>query len=238
MARSSDLEKRLGVKFKNSALLQHAIVHSSYVNENPHLTPESNERLEFLGDAVLGLVVADDLYAAYPGQDEGHLTELRTHLVRRDTLAKAARRMGLGADLLLGRGEEAGGGRNRSTNLAHVYESITGAIFLDGGLRAAQKFVRTSLAPELAAMTERSFPGDAKSRLQELSQSRYQSPPHYRLVQAEGPDHARSFTIEVVVNGEVHGTGSGRSKQDAEKEAASEALRSLESAHSTKDADA
>jgi len=227
LAKASDLEKRLGVKFKNKALLQQALVHSSYVNENPHLAPESNERLEFLGDAVLGLVVADDLFAAFPGQDEGHLTELRTHLVRRDTLAKAARRMQLGADLLLGRGEEAGGGRGRPTNLAHVYESVTGAVFLDGGLTAARKFVRQSLGPELAEMHQRNFPIDPKSRLQELSQSRFQSPPHYRLVQAEGPDHARHFTIEVLVNGEVAGTGSGRSKQDAEKEAAGEALSRL-----------
>ncbi len=230
MAKASGLERRLGVKFKNHALLQQALVHSSYVNENPQITPQSNERMEFLGDAVLGLVVANDLFAAYPDQDEGHLTELRTHLVRRDTLAKAARRLKLGEDLLLGRGEEAGGGRGRPTNLAHAYESVVGAIFLDGGLAAACKFVRTSLGPELEAMTERAFPIDPKSRLQELSQSRYQSPPHYRLVQTEGPDHARNFTIEVLVNGTVHGTGSGRSKQDAEKEAAREALHNLDGA--------
>ena len=230
MSKASDLEKRLGVKFKNRALLQQALVHSSYVNENPHLAPESNERLEFLGDAVLGLVVADDLFAAYPDQDEGHLTELRTHLVRRDTLAKAARRMELGGDLQLGRGEEAGGGRGRPTNLAHVYESVTGAVFLDGGLTAARKFVRKSLAPELQALTERAFPIDPKSRLQELSQSRFQAPPHYHLIESDGPDHARNFTMEVRVNGEVYGVGSGRSKQDAQKEAAREALRSLDGA--------
>jgi ribonuclease-3 len=228
LARASDLERRLGVKFKNRALLQQALVHSSYVNENPSVAPESNERLEFLGDAVLGLVVADDLFAAYPADDEGHLTELRTHLVRRDTLAKAARRMKLGEDLLLGRGEEAGGGRGRPTNLSHAYESVVGAIFLDGGLNAARKFVRKSLGPELEAMTERAFPIDPKSRLQELSQSRFQQPPHYRLVQAEGPDHARHFTIEVLVDGRVQGVGSGRSKQDAEKEAARAALINLD----------
>jgi ribonuclease-3 len=236
MARASDLEKRLGVKFNNRALLQHALVHSSYVNENPQAAPESNERMEFLGDAVLGLVVADDLFAAYPDQDEGHLTELRTHLVRRDTLAKAARRLKLGEELLLGRGEEGGGGRARASNLSHAYESVVGAIFLDGGLKEARKFVRKSLGPELQALTERAFPVDPKSRLQELSQSRFQQPPHYRLVQAEGPDHARRFTIEVVVNGQVSGTGSGRSKQDAEKEAAQEALVNLDGASPAGDA--
>jgi ribonuclease-3 len=230
LAKATDLERRLGVKFKKRALLQQALVHSSYVNENPQIAPESNERLEFLGDAVLGLVVADDLFAAYPDQDEGQLTELRTHLVRRDTLAKAARRLKLGEEMLLGRGEEGGGGRARPTNLSHAYESVVGAIFLDGGLSAARKFVRSSLGPELQAMRERAFPVDPKSRLQELSQSRFQMPPHYRLVQAEGPDHARSFTIEVLVNGKVSGTGSGRSKQDAEKEAAQEALVNLDGA--------
>jgi ribonuclease-3 len=230
LAKASDLERRLGVKFKKRALLQHALIHSSYVNENPHLAPESNERLEFLGDAVLGLVIADDLFEAYPDGDEGELTELRTHLVRRDTLAKAARRMQLGADLMLGRGEEAGGGRGRPTNLAHVYEAVTGAVFLDGGLSAARKFVRTSLRPELEEMAERSFPADPKSRLQELSQSMFQSPPHYRQVHADGPDHARNFTMEVRVDGKVYGVGSGRSKQDAEKEAAHEALANLDGA--------
>jgi ribonuclease-3 len=228
LAKTSDLEKRLGAKFKNPALLLEALIHSSYVNENPEHAPASNERLEFLGDAVLGLVVADDLFSAFPDENEGHLTELRTHLVRRDTLAKAAQRMDLGADLLLGRGEEAGGGRRRPTNLAHVYEAVTGAVFLDGGLNAARRFVRKSLAEELRAVTERSFPIDPKSRLQELSQSRFQSPPHYFLIESDGPDHARTFTMEVRLNGEVYGTGSGRSKQEAQKEAAREALRGLE----------
>jgi ribonuclease-3 len=222
------LEERLGVKFKDPALLRQALVHSSYVNENPDLAPESNERLEFLGDAVLGLVVADDLYAAFPGEDEGKLTELRTHLVRRDTLAKAAAQLELGDDLLLGRGEETGGGRLRPTNLAHVYESVVGAIFLDGGLTAAQDFVRASLGEDFESVHQRAFPGDPKSRLQELSQSRYQTTPVYRLVEAEGPDHARRFTVDVVIDGRALGTGRGHSKQQAEKDAARLALEQLE----------
>jgi ribonuclease-3 len=222
-----DLEKRLRVKFKNATLLQEALVHSSYVNENPQIAPQSNERLEFLGDAVLGLVVADDLFAAYPDQDEGQLTELRTHLVRRETLAKAARRLRLGDGLLLGRGEEAGGGRGRPTNLAHAYEAVVGAIFLDRGLGVARRFIRRSLKSEFESISQRAHTQDVKSRLQELSQSRYQAPPSYRLVRAEGPDHARRFTIEVLVDGIVLGMGSGRSKQEAEKEAAGEALERL-----------
>jgi ribonuclease-3 len=198
------------------------------VNENPDSAPQSNERLEFLGDAVLGLVVADELFATHPGQDEGKLTELRTHLVRRDTLAKAARRLKLGEALLLGRGEEVGGGRGRPTNLAHAYEAVVGAIFLDGGLTSARRFLRRSLSPEFELVAERAFPLDPKSQLQEISQSLEQNTPLYRLVKAEGPDHARRFTVEVLVDGRTLGKGTGRSKQQAEKEAAREALEHLE----------
>src|SRR3972149_5553817 len=152
LAKRHALEEPLGVKFKDSALLQQALIHSSYVNENPDRAPASNERLEFLGDAVLGLVVADELFAAYPDQDEGKLTELRTHLVRRDTLARAAREFKLGEALLLGRGEEASGGRSRPTNLAHAYEAVVGAIFLDGGLTTARRFVSRSLRAEVKSI--------------------------------------------------------------------------------------
>ena len=215
------------MKFKDATLLRQALVHSSYVNENPKTSPGSNERLEFLGDAVLGLVVADELFAAYPDQDEGKLTELRTHLVRRDTLAKAAGQLKLGDELLLGRGEEASGGRGRPTNLAHVYEAVVGAIFLDSGLPAAQGFVRGSLGPEFEQIAERAFTQDPKSRLQEQSQSLFQTTPLYRVIEAEGPDHARRFTVEVVVNGRKMGSGKGSSKQQAEKEAARKALTRL-----------
>ena len=216
------------MKFKQPAVLRQALVHSSYVNENPELAPESNERLEFLGDAVLGLAVADDLYTAFPDQDEGKLTELRAHLVRRDTLAKAARRLQLGEELQLGRGEDAGGGRHRPTNLAHAYEAVVGAIFLDSGFAGARQFVQRSLKPDFDAITERAFPFDPKSRLQEISQSRYQTTPAYRLVGASGPDHARRYTVEVVVDGQALGSGEGSSKQQAEKEAAQRALQHLE----------
>ena len=229
LAKPTDLEKRLGVTFKSPRLLKRAFVHSSYVNENPHAAPESNERLEFLGDAVLGLVVADELYSAYPGDDEGRLTELRAHLVRRDTLAQAAGRMRLGEELLLGRGEDDGGGRERPTNLSHVYEAVVGAVFLDQGLEAARRFVLNSLEDELDEVRDRGSPLDPKSRLQELCQARFQSTPQYQLVETEGPDHSRNFTVEAIVNGEQLGMGSGPSKQQAEKRAALEALRKLES---------
>jgi ribonuclease-3 len=222
------LQERLGVRFQNAALLDLALVHSSFVNENPQAGLESNERLEFLGDAVLGLAVADELFATYPEMDEGKLTELRTHLVRRDTLAKAARRLKLGQDLRLGRGEESGGGRSRPTNLAHAYEAVVGAIFLDGGFASAREFVLRSLNRDLQQAAERAFPADPKSRLQEISQARHQATPQYRMVKAEGPDHARRFTFEVLLEGKVVGKGRGRSKQEAEKEAARRALARLD----------
>jgi ribonuclease-3 len=227
LARKSGLEARLGVKFKNPALLRQALVHSSYVNENPGLAPESNERLEFLGDAVLGLIVADELFTAYPRLDEGKLTELRTQLVRRDTLAAAARALGLGEALLFGRGEEAGGGRERPTNLARSFEALVGAIFLDGGLTKTRTFVRRTLIGQVELRADGVFPQDPKSQLQELSQSLYQTTPSYRLIEAAGPDHARHFTIEVVIDGQTLGRGEGRSKQQAEKEAARQALERL-----------
>ncbi len=228
LAKPADLEVRLGVTFKNAELLQKALVHSSYVNENPEAAPESNERLEFLGDAVLGLAVADELFAAYPDQDEGKLTEMRAHLVRRDTLAKAAERLLLGEELLLGRGEDEGGGRSRPTNLSHVYEALVGAIFLDQGLAPARDFVLRSLEDEIESVKDGGSPLDAKSRLQELCQERFQSTPIYELVESEGPDHARLFTVEAIVDGQTRGKGTGPSKQQAEKRAAREALRELE----------
>ncbi len=237
MATHSDLEQRLGVRFDDPVLLQQALVHSSYVNENAGSFPESNERLEFLGDAVLGLVIADELYAAFPGEDEGMLTELRAHLVRRDTLAKAARKLDLGAALLLGKGEDDGGGRHRPTNLAHVYEAIVGAVFLDSGLETARSFVLASLREELVYVADESFTLDPKSRLQEISQSRFQTTPRYTVVETEGPDHARRFTVEAVIQGETVGSGSGRSKQAAEKQAAQKALEQLESSDNDPETD-
>jgi ribonuclease-3 len=224
LAKRNPVEERLGVKFKKQALLEEALVHSSYVNERPDLSPASNERLEFLGDAVLGLIVADELFGAYPGFDEGKLTELRTHLVRRDTLAEVARRLELGDALLLGKGEEAGGGRDRPTNLACAYEAVVGAVFLDRGLDSARQFIQRSLQPEFLLMKQQPLPADPKSALQEATQAQFQAAPVYRLLKAEGPDHARRFTIEVTVAGRSLGVGEGTSKQQAEKLAAQNAL--------------
>jgi ribonuclease-3 len=228
-----DLEARLSLKFKKRDLLKQALIHTSYLNENPGIGLGSNERLEFLGDAALGIVVAHQLYSEYPDVDEGKLTELRAHLVRRDTLARAAARFDLGEYLQLGRGEDAAGGRRRPTNLARAYEALVGAIFLDGGIVKVRAFVKRSLGEELAKLRNSGMPYDPKSRLQEVIQSRWQTTPSYRLLKTEGPDHARRFTVQVMVSGKAFGTGEGRSKQMAEKEAAQNALNQIELSEET-----
>jgi ribonuclease-3 len=223
-----ELEERLHLKFKQPALLKQALVHTSFLNENPGIDVGSNERLEFLGDAALGVVVAEQLYNEYPNVDEGKLTELRAHLVRRDTLARAAARFELGEYLQLGRGEDAAGGRRRPTNMARAYEALVGAIFLDGGVTKVRAFIKRSLSDELQALRNKGMPLDPKSRLQELVQSRWQTTPSYKLLKTEGPDHARRFTVQVMVGRKALGVGEGRSKQMAEKEAAQQALTEID----------
>jgi ribonuclease-3 len=221
------LEERLGVTFQNASLLRQAFVHRSYLNENPEASLLSNERLEFLGDAALSLVVAQRLYELFPTHGEGLLTELRAHLVRRDTLARAAERLALGDYLLLGRGEESAGGRRRPSNLAAVFEAVVGTILIDQGLGGVEGFVTSALADEFEAVQSGVVPADPKSRLQVLVQSRGQDLPEYRTQKVEGPEHARVFTVEVCLDGEVVGVGQGKTKRQAEREAARRALDKL-----------
>jgi len=222
-----DVEDRLGVTFRDPSLLHQAFVHRSYLNENPDAALLSNERMEFLGDAALGLVVAQRLYELFPSHGEGLLTELRASLVRRDTLARAAGRLALGESLLLGRGEESAGGRRRPSNLAAVFEAVVGAIFVDQGLEAVDGFVASSLADEFETVRSGIVPTDPKSRLQVMVQAQGQELPEYRTLKVEGPEHARLFTIEVCLNGDVVGVGQGKTKRQAEREAARRALENL-----------
>jgi ribonuclease-3 len=222
------LEHRLRVKFRRPAVVAQAMVHRSYLNEAAAPGITSNERLEFLGDAVLGCVIAHRLYVRYPDVDEGRLTELRAHLVKAETLSQVGRRLQLGRFLLLGRGEEATGGRDRPLNLARAFEAVVGAIYLDRGFRAAERFILRVLGPEIDALGEGLPPGDAKSRLQHLAQTRFGTTPRYLTVATEGPDHAKVFTIEVILGDRRLGSGRGRSKRSAEKIAAGEALRAIE----------
>jgi ribonuclease-3 len=217
------LQQRLGVAFRDPSLLGEALVHSSYENENPDSPLRSNERLEFLGDAVLSLVVAEQLYNEFPELDEGKLSQMRAALVRMETLAEAAGKLGLGPFLLLGQGEESGGGRSRPSNLARVLEALIGAIFLDQGLEKARGFALQSLRERWATVTQGANT-DYKSLLQERMQARQQAPPTYHLVETSGPDHARLFTVEVLVEDASLGRGQGTSKKAAEREAARLAL--------------
>jgi ribonuclease-3 len=222
------LQTALGLKFKDLSLLEQALVHRSYLNEAHAPGLESNERLEFLGDAVLGLVVSQKLCHDFPHLSEGDLTQLKTALIRWETLARAAERLSLGDYLLLGRGEKQTGGQERPSNLARVFEAIVGAALLDGGLAKARALVLRCLKPELAQMTAGKVALDSKSRLQQIVQARWQAIPSYRTVAAEGPDHAKVFTVEALVGERTLGRGQGRSKKEAESKAAQQALKAID----------
>jgi len=222
-----DFQELLGVDMKDAGLLQAALVHSSYVNENPVSGLVSNERLEFLGDAVLGLIIGEKLYLDFPHFDEGQLTRLRADLVRGETLSRIAQTIDLGSYLLMGKGEMATGGREKPANLAAALEAVIAAVYLDRGLEYARTMVLRLFAAEIEKAPGQTGNVDYKSRLQELLQSRNQPPPVYYLVTVEGPDHERKFTIEVRVKEQALGTGTGRSKKIAETEAARIALEKL-----------
>ena len=227
MADLATLQQILDIFFNNPPLLEQALVHSSYINENPGFTPTSNERLEFLGDSVLGFVVTEKLYQDFPHFTEGEMTRVRATLVRGDTLARIATAIKLGDYLYLGKGEEASGGRYKPTNLAGTLEALIAAIFLDQGLVTARDFILRLLNEELQKIVSQGVEVDYKSQLQELIQSRQQPTPVYYVVEAAGPDHAKRFTVEVRVGDTVLGRGTGRSKRMAETEAARLALEQL-----------
>ena len=217
----------IGVNFSDSELLQQSLYHRSYLNEAPDREIESNERMEFLGDAVLGLIVSEKLYNDYPALSEGHLSQLRALLVRWDALAQAARRIDLGSYLVLGRGEELSGGRNRPSNLAGAFEALIGAAFLDGGMSKARKLVLRLLKVDFEEIAKSGATADSKSELQHVAQTRWHQIPDYRLISSEGPDHAKLFTVEVSVGEQVLGQGQGRNKKQAELNAARQALETL-----------
>ncbi len=223
-----ELADRLGLTFDDPALFAAALVHSSYVNEHPDTGVESNERLEFLGDAVLSLVISESLYKRHRDDQEGVLTTRRAAIVSTSGLARIARRLRIGEALVLGQGAESSGERARSSVLAGLFEAIVAAIFLDRGLGDARDFILGAAAPELQA----ELPADAlkapKSRLQELAFAMTGHPPGYRIISNEGPDHDRHFVVEVAVDGRVLGEGEGRSRREAETMAAEAALVALE----------
>lgn len=226
-SRLAELEARLGVSFRDRSLLSTALVHASFVNENPDVGLQSNERVEFLGDAVVDLAVGHLLFDRIQGATEGELTAVRSLVVRSESLARAASRLRLGDFLLMGRGERANGGAERVSNLGDAFEAVVGAVFLDRGYMEAREFVLRSLAQEIGDAVEAESPKDPKSRLQEVAQAAGWGAPVYRTVTSEGPDHMRRFTVEVFVRDRVAGRGAGARKVDAERLAASQAYDSL-----------
>ncbi|MBQ8797375.1 MAG: ribonuclease III [Oscillospiraceae bacterium] len=220
-----DLEKAIGYSFQNIILLQNALTHSSYANECWHDSLKSNERLEFLGDSILGMVVAEHLYRRFPERPEGELTKMRADMVCEQALAVIAEKLELGKHLLLGNGEEQTGGRSRASILADAVESVIAASFLDGGMDAAKAFIEKFVLCDVPVKSMHNI--DFKTALQEQVQRKRDQVLAYRLTGESGPDHDKRFEVEVTLNGKVVGTGIGSSKKRAEQAAAKAALELL-----------
>ena len=220
-----DLEEEIGYRFHNISLLQNALTHSSYANERWHNSLLSNERLEFLGDSILGMLVAEYLYRNFPDRPEGELTRMRADMVCEKTLSGVAEQIHLGKHLLLGHGEEQGGGRTRESILADAVESVIAAAFLDGGMEAALHFVKTFILVQVPV--KQLHNADYKTQLQELVQQKKNQVLAYVLLDETGPDHDKHFAVAVTLNGTEVGRGDGRSKKRAEQEAARLAIEKL-----------
>lgn len=229
----SSLETALGHVFRDKALLRLALTHPSVAHESAGAT-QHNQRLEFLGDSVLGLVLTRALYEKFPAVGEGPLTKARAHLVNRRALAAQARRLHLGPHLILSRGEEASGGRERQSCLADAFEAVVGAVFLDGGFAASQDFVLRCFQNELAEVEDLPTLDNPKGELQELLQARSLEAPQYRLTSVAGPDHDRLFECAVIHQGQELGRGQGKSKKAAEGAAARAALEHVRHGHAGK----
>jgi ribonuclease III len=227
---NKEFQKTLKLKFHNPALLEQALVHSSYINENSSSSIGHNERLEFLGDAILDYIVTEKLYRDFPDVAEGEMTKMRAALVRRETLARIAVDIRLGDYLYMGKGEESTGGRTKLPNLAGALEALIAAVYLDLGNAAASDLITRLYAEEWDKLTRRDAVIDYKSKLQQISQSKFQEIPAYRLISESGPDHDKQFRVEVSVNLKVLGSGAGKSKKIAETEAARLALKQLAAA--------
>jgi ribonuclease III len=223
---SGPLNSKISYRFRNRELLEKALTHRSFLHRESHAS-ESNERLEFLGDSVLGLIVTEALYHRLPRESEGSLTRMKSHIVSRERLAEEARRLRLGDCLILGSGEDQSGGRRRHSILSDAYEALLGAIFLDGGMEAAKQFVSAGLLKDIGRSRDYKQQHNYKSWLLEHVQAEGGRAPAYRVAGETGPDHIKEFTVEVVVRSAVLGSGKGASKKKAEQEAAKRALEKL-----------
>jgi len=221
------LQQQMGITFDDPTLLRRALTHASYVNENPTLAGPDNERLEFLGDAVCGFLAAEYLHRRFPEWREGELTTLRAQLVCSENLARFAQQIDLGRYLLLGRGEVLRDGRSRMTMLGDAFEALVGALYLDHGLQVTREFFLRMVATHLNGLSEDAIQRDAKTCFQEWAQARYHVTPRYVTVRETGPDHAKEFAVEVLIQSQVCGHGVGRSKRAAEQSAARAALEAI-----------
>lgn len=224
-----DLQKKISYHFKNIGLLREALTHKSYVNENPELNLKDNERLEFLGDAVLDLAISTSLIMNFPDFQEGELSRFKSMVVSEASLAKIAARLDLGRFLFLGKGEEQTGGREKESLLANALEAIIAAVYLDGGLEPADEFIRMTFSDEISMIVKEGISLDYKTDLQEYCQAQGLPLPVYKVSRETGPDHKKIFEIELLIRDQVFGIGIGRSKKDAEQKAAKEALKHLTS---------
>lgn len=223
-----EVEKKLGLKFEDSNLLKNALTHRSYLNESREEDLQNNERLEFLGDAVLELIISTELYLKYPQKTEGRLTSIRSALVRTESLAEESRILDVGKHILMSKGERDSGGTDKDFILANTYEALLGAIYLDRGLKECEKFVKRTVLKKLPRVIRDELFIDPKTKIQELVQAKYKVTPTYEVIKEQGPDHDKSFTVVLKVGNKVMARGSGLSKQKAEEEAAQKAIDILE----------
>ncbi len=223
-----EIEKKLGIIFKDDTLLKKSLTHRSYLNENREEDLENNERLEFLGDAVLELIISSELFKKYPEKSEGELTAIRSAIVRTESLAEESRRLDIGKHILMSKGEEDSGGKDKDFILANTYEALLGAIYVDQGFEECEKFVKKTAFKKLPRVMSQELFIDPKTKIQELVQAKFKVTPTYGVLKEIGPDHDKSFTVALKVAGKDFALGSGLSKQKAEEEAAQKAIDKLE----------
>jgi ribonuclease III len=225
MKKLNEIEKKVNISFKDKNILKEAFVHKSYINENRNLNLSHNERLEFLGDAVLELVATKHIFEKYPDKDEGKMTAFRSALVQGKHLAEVSKELGLGIFLLLSRGEEKSGGREKNYILANLLEALIGAVYLDQGYDSAENFIKTHILTHLDKIISEGQHIDAKSKFQEIAQEKENTTPNYKLLEESGPDHDKIFTMGIFIGKNLIAKGTGSSKQKAELSSAENALK-------------
>jgi ribonuclease-3 len=221
------LETKIGYSFKKTSLLEQALTHKSFAKERPKDPEIFNERLEFLGDAVIGLIICEYLYRTYPQYSEAELSKLKSYTVQESTLAEVASRLNIGSYLRLGKGEETTGGRKKPSILADAFEALVAAIYLDSGLKNTKKFTLKNLEEKIKVFINKGINLDFKSQFQEITQERFGVLPRYRIKREEGPEHRKTFEVEVLVKDILYGSGKGKSKKEAEQKAAEAGLKKL-----------